>query len=265
MSVSPPRELSKPIAAIDQRCAVCGYGLRGLTIARCPECGTPFEFDGHVLASIPWLQCRFIGRSVAFWETARLVLTSPGRLVEQVRANVELDETDCASFRRRCIFIAAFMLALAVTEAMSDAAPSPLPIVMRLVSTFAGGLVFFYFASFPLDQGEFDTPNEARRYRRIHDFVSAPLVLMIVVPFATRAAQLRGKDAWMTLYTTTGVALAVWIYYLVLFRNRVRREGRLQAVANALAIALFWGLMGFAGVVVSGMVFEWLESWLPSP
>jgi len=38
-------DAARAVAAVqdDRRCTTCGYFLIGLTSARCPECGTPFD------------------------------------------------------------------------------------------------------------------------------------------------------------------------------------------------------------------------------
>ena len=43
------------------RCDECGYRLRGLTVTRCPECGTEFNPDVAPQADIPWLRRAELG------------------------------------------------------------------------------------------------------------------------------------------------------------------------------------------------------------
>ena len=46
-----------PVAASaddDLFCLTCDYNLRGLTVHRCPECGTPFDPAALAVRSVPW-------------------------------------------------------------------------------------------------------------------------------------------------------------------------------------------------------------------
>lgn len=55
---APPFEADGPSAAAtaddDLFCLTCDYNLRGLTVHRCPECGTPFDPAALVVRSAPW-------------------------------------------------------------------------------------------------------------------------------------------------------------------------------------------------------------------
>lgn len=60
--------------AADAYCAKCGYPLRGLTAARCPECGATLAAQREVVGEIPWPYRAFRGRARAFIRTAWDVL-----------------------------------------------------------------------------------------------------------------------------------------------------------------------------------------------
>ncbi len=53
----------------DALCVDCGYSLRGLTSARCPECGADLERLRSPESRIPWVQRRARGRFLAYWQT----------------------------------------------------------------------------------------------------------------------------------------------------------------------------------------------------
>src|ERR1700683_1647317 len=63
-------------------CVGCGYNLRGLESARCPECGMEFDKAGH--SSLAWEHRRRLGRRKAFWATMRMAACQPRRLAESV-------------------------------------------------------------------------------------------------------------------------------------------------------------------------------------
>lgn len=54
-------------------CPDCGYDLRGISAARCPECGLGLEFVEGDVPLLPWARRREIGRLRAYWHTWLLV------------------------------------------------------------------------------------------------------------------------------------------------------------------------------------------------
>jgi hypothetical protein len=63
---------------VERYCAGCGYNLRGLTSARCPECG--LEIEAAAGSAIPWEAWRELGNVHAFWRTFREAAFHPKRL-----------------------------------------------------------------------------------------------------------------------------------------------------------------------------------------
>lgn len=68
-----------PIGATDREsedtgyCASCGYNLRGLAEARCPECGVPFDPDALRYGSVAWCKT-----AISYLRTAAFVQVVAG-------------------------------------------------------------------------------------------------------------------------------------------------------------------------------------------
>ena len=84
-------------------CPACDYDLRGITSARCPECGLVIENAPPL--TIPWEHRRQMGYVRAFWRTVRLAMFQCRRLAQAVGAPV--DEKAAKRFRLIVSLIAA--------------------------------------------------------------------------------------------------------------------------------------------------------------
>jgi hypothetical protein len=84
-------------------CPACDYDLRGISSARCPECG--LAIDGGPPLTIPWEHRRQMGYVRAFWRTVRLAMFHCKRLAQAVAAPV--DERSAVRFRLIVSLIAA--------------------------------------------------------------------------------------------------------------------------------------------------------------
>lgn len=75
-TLAPPLAASSPASIFldDALCVDCGYSLRGLTSARCPECGANLEPLRSPESRIPWVQRRARGRFPAYWQTVYFFL-----------------------------------------------------------------------------------------------------------------------------------------------------------------------------------------------
>src|SRR4051794_13859762 len=85
--------------AHERLCQTCGYNLRGLAEARCPECGEPFNPTAAVGAHIPWLQRSIIGTWNAYWQTVMLAMFHPTKLGREVWEAQRLDPSAASRFR----------------------------------------------------------------------------------------------------------------------------------------------------------------------
>ena len=65
---------ARPAYADDLYCPDCGYSLRGLTSARCPECGLLLDFIESDTPIIPWERRADSDWFRAYWQTVRLVV-----------------------------------------------------------------------------------------------------------------------------------------------------------------------------------------------
>ena len=61
--------MTAPAHAAESRCDECGYRLRGLTVTRCPECGTEFNPHAAPQADVPWLRRTELGVTSAYVQT----------------------------------------------------------------------------------------------------------------------------------------------------------------------------------------------------
>jgi hypothetical protein len=97
-----------PAADHDIFCPFCGYNLRGITSAKCPECGQDVDRSQLLVSRIPWEHRRQIGRIRAYLRTAMMALFSPGKLGEEVARPVSY--RDAQKFRWVTVGIAWFIL-----------------------------------------------------------------------------------------------------------------------------------------------------------
>jgi hypothetical protein len=80
-------------------CDKCGYNLRGLKQAVCPECGTPFRPRAAAASQLPWKQRETRGFFDAYWSTVRLVLTQPKKFGLEVWEGGRIPSRESNRFR----------------------------------------------------------------------------------------------------------------------------------------------------------------------
>ena len=80
IQASTPAIPSAENVLLDVYCPACGYSLRGLDSARCPECGETFDPQTVRETSIPWAHRERIGRVRAFVKTCWFAGRRPTRL-----------------------------------------------------------------------------------------------------------------------------------------------------------------------------------------
>ncbi|HEX8523109.1 MAG TPA: zinc ribbon domain-containing protein [Tepidisphaeraceae bacterium] len=103
-----------PTTEADLFCPHCGYSLRGITSARCPECGSAIDWDAVTKSTISWIHRKRIGRWKAYVRTAAVAIRDPKQLAAEVRHPVTL--ADALAFRRMTTLIAFFPTALLATS-----------------------------------------------------------------------------------------------------------------------------------------------------
>ena len=69
---------------LDLLCGRCGYNLREIQSARCPECGRRFDRNHLIRDLVPWEQRGHVLRFRAFWQTVWMASFQPRRMVEKL-------------------------------------------------------------------------------------------------------------------------------------------------------------------------------------
>src|ERR1043166_8412508 len=107
--MSRPSE-SSPADAVDDslHCERCDYDLRGLTVARCPECGLEFDPAARPKADVPWLRRKESGTLGAYYQTVWRVLFRPQDFAEQVWRVGDINPLESETFARFTVNIATF-------------------------------------------------------------------------------------------------------------------------------------------------------------
>lgn len=98
----------------DLLCPTCGYNLRGLTQARCPECGVEFDRARLSDSQLPWLQRRHRGRIRTYWRTAWRISNRPRTLTAEFCRPVLYAD----ALRFRLIAVCLAWLPLAITTGL---------------------------------------------------------------------------------------------------------------------------------------------------
>jgi hypothetical protein len=77
--MSSPAPADFTTSDIELFCPGCGYSLRGISSANCPECGLAIDRTEASVSRIPWEHRRRIGYIRAYWRTLRMPATSVAR------------------------------------------------------------------------------------------------------------------------------------------------------------------------------------------
>ena len=77
--MSSPAQSESPLPDTELFCPGCGYSLRGIASANCPECGLAIDRSEASVSRIPWEHRRRIGYFRAYWRTLRMPATSVAR------------------------------------------------------------------------------------------------------------------------------------------------------------------------------------------
>jgi hypothetical protein len=85
-------------------CPACGYDLRQIDSARCPECGLEIDRSKLGESIIPWVHRKKLGEVRAFFRTCALVSLHPQRLAREM--NVPARLPDARKFRRGVVLMA---------------------------------------------------------------------------------------------------------------------------------------------------------------
>ncbi len=98
--------------AEDLFCQSCGYNLRGLTGAVCPECGGSLAGVRSEICNIPWVHRRELGRWRAYWKTIAFVMFRQRQFAEEMARPVGF--RDSQRFRWLTIMLACMPAGVAI-------------------------------------------------------------------------------------------------------------------------------------------------------
>jgi hypothetical protein len=224
-----------------------------------------------LLAEVPWLYRASLGRRSAFVATVRMVLVDPGRLAEQCHREVYVEPVGTASFWRACIVIAATsvaLLALLLAIPSPPVSPAKQPAVLPLLAGVAGvaAAAFFFVASVPLDTGPFDSCARNVRFRRLHDFTCAPLVLMLLAPLAYGLLWCTGAGTSAAERGGVGTVILVmlaWLAYRSTFQRHAGDRSVAWVIGHALLTLLFWPFLGLFCMVMGAVLLNVTLELLP--
>lgn len=109
-----PRSVSDPIDS-ELHCPTCDYNLAGLTVSRCPECGTAFDLSelransaDHPRPIPVWDDRANVNRVTAFFRTCFATWFTPGHFASQFPRSY--DARSAARFRLLCSVVAVGLL-----------------------------------------------------------------------------------------------------------------------------------------------------------
>jgi hypothetical protein len=166
----------------EHRCDECGYRLRGLTVTRCPECGTEFDPRAAPQADIPWLRRGELGVTSAYVQTVTMILIQPRRFAAELCRPVRVSAEDAYEFRLLSIFISSVSVLLALAAYLRD----PLSLwPMRVVPMLAmAWVVIAAGLRLASDLPTFiwgGLPRRASQLSPLHQYACAPLALLPLV------------------------------------------------------------------------------------
>lgn len=116
---APPGEPppNRPPAADELSCPDCGYDLRGIASARCPECGLAIDREQLGVSRIPWSHRRLIGRVRAYGRTVWRATFHTRRLSAEAARPVHYG--DAQRFRLVTVLIATLTLLAVIAGAVA--------------------------------------------------------------------------------------------------------------------------------------------------
>jgi len=255
-------------------CVMCGYDLRGLADARCPECGVAFDPTALPAAEVPWLRRREIGRVRAYCQTVLFVVAQPRRFARQASRYATADAQAGESFRRVTVTVAAVSVALIAGTLTITGDATLLEIARDAAMIGALALppaaAFFWIATLrvPVRFHDGRTPQAQERFRRLQNFCCAGLGLFPLATVVTAAAAFAaatttaGSPPVVLTVASIVIVFAAWCggcAMFLLLAAPVRASNALAAVvgsAGLWCIALFGALVTwYATLAVAQLIF----------
>jgi hypothetical protein len=231
------RQIDPPPAAthVTRSCDGCGYDLRGIVEARCPECGLEFDPIAPPVANVPWFHRRSIGWLTALWRTFWLATLQTQWLVDEVRRDTALDRHAAQSFRWICVGVATCSTTVAMGMALDPRVP-----VAGIAATALPLLVFFHLATVLMYSMGFDSPGRRARFETLQDFTAAPLLLMPIVPMACVLFLLVDKDP-IGAILPAGVIMVIWFGCKLWYQTYAAGRETFRRFLRASLRVIVWG------------------------
>ena len=256
-------------AQIDgHRCEECGYYLRGLTVARCPECGMAFDPRVAPQADIPWLRRAELGLTAAYIGTISMILTQPRRFAAELCRPVRVSANDAYEFRLLTIFIASTSILLALMAY----AQYPLRFYpLRMFPVFAMAWIFIAAGlRLVTDLPTFiwrGLPRRARDLSPLHQYACAPLALvpLAAIPFVLAMTVFQGDfvdnsgqvrpGAWiLVILPWLPILFFLWRIPLRFMQMATNHRERVRLLA--VYLPLHWLIVGgMVGLTVFTIVY----------
>ncbi len=264
-------------------CPECGYSLRGIASARCPECGAAIDWESVTSSAIPWMQRKRLGRWRALGRTVWLIMRDPKRVAGAMQHPVRLE--DAPAFRRMVVWVTFVPLALGVAVTYVWCLGSEFdfslgawnkgqPAMMKLGAVMDWGLLvvmlaglFAFLLTVTGVQSYFFHPRSIAVERQnravaLSYYGCGPVVLM-PVGLAAVAGCAAVTVFFDPLKTSIVLTALIWIvglgvfaippfeYWINLIRllRRTTQCSRLRVAMTAVLLPVFWALL-FAIVAV---------------
>ena len=259
----------------ESRCDECGYYLRGLTVTRCPECGT--EFNPHAVpqADIPWLRRAELGVVAAYVQSVSMIIMRPHRFAAELCRPVRVSADDAYEFRLLSIFIASSAIVLALAAYVRNTlAMYPLwtgtLLAMSWIAISAGlrlasDLPTFIWRGLPRRAGDLSP---------LHQYACAPLALvpLVTLPWVLGLLMFESE----MLDPSGQVMPAAWIFIAALMAPIIvlawlipvrfmdaATHNRHRVTLLAVYLPLHWLIvLGMVGLIVFTVLYfgiEWLR------
>lgn len=248
-------------------CLRCGYDLRALAEARCPECGLEFNPNAAPPAQVPWMRRSEIGWVAAYARTVWLLIARPREFAEQAWHWVDVNPRDGELFRRMTIFLASASVALSAgIVSAAGVHGSARDMLMEMLAETAVSmvslLIFFAIGTMQLDvKLRPDQPRAvAARFENLQDFSCAPLGFLVLMPVATLLARIFSSAGLLpevsdllAMLLVGAAVLLVWYASWARLLARGAKIGGVRTVYYMFAMVLlwFWAVVGgFVTVMV---------------
>jgi hypothetical protein len=248
--------------AAERYCLGCGYNLRGLAGARCPECGRNIDRHEHDGLNAPWVHRSRLGVMAAYWQTAALVTFRPGDFAARFYwPRVRFHGSHL--FRWWTVGWAGGSIVLAAAAMAWRLGMGPFGLAVLCGALAPSAALFVYGATelagfFVGPRLASDTSEEVFRAQMINDYASAALawtpVPAVVLCAGIAAGRLFAAPVDQVLFLVSA-ALAAWVGVLWLGGVLVLFGRSLGLGAGLLVLAAVMFPVRFVGLAILTALF----------